>query len=516
MSGQADFECAAEWDAMEKKFGIVYLVGAGPGDPELVTVKGAGVLGAAEVLVYDRLVSEELLKLVPDACERIYVGKKPGFHAKTQDEINRILVEKAKEGKIVVRLKGGDPFVFGRGGEEALELARHNIPCKIVPGVTSAIAAPAHAGIPVTHRGLSQSFHVITGHTADGKSMDDAAFACYARLSGTLVFLMGLSNLERITERLLSNGKAPDTPAAVVSNGTLAKEQSVRAPLDAICAKTREAGLKPPGILLVGGTAALHLNEKRDLPLAGVTVGVTGTDSIYERLSVRLSALGAEVMRAGRSRVERENEEGLLAALRGLAMYDWVVFTSRNAVRIFFETMRENRVDARILGRLLFAAVGSGTGELLEEFGIYADYIPKAYTTEALAAGLSGAVRPGSRLLLARARRGSEALPNILSAAGILCTELPIYDVVTEKVDCAGLERLSYLTFASSSGVHGFFAGQAEEKRRLLARVRPVCIGEVTAKALESYGITGALVAREYTAAGIAEMIGEDYGAVCL
>ncbi len=503
---------------MEKKFGMVYLVGAGPGDPELITVKGARLLAVAEVLVYDRLASGELLRLAPADCERIYVGKEPGRHARTQEEINRILVQKAKEGKLVVRLKGGDPFVFGRGGEEALELIRHNIPCESVSGVTSAIAVPAHAGIPVTHRGLSQSFHVITGHTADGENTDGSrdAFACYAGLSGTLVFLMGLSNLECITRRLLSNGKAPDMPAAVVSNGTLADERLVRAPLAMICARVREAGLKPPGILIVGETAGLCLNEKRLLPLSGAAVGITGTDSMYERLSARLSALGAGTVRVCRSRVARENEEALLAALRGLKAYDGVVFTSRNAVRLFFETMRENRLDLRALGRLFFAAVGRGTEEFLEEFGIYADYVPEIYTTEALAAGLARAVRPGSRLLLPRARRGSEALPKILSAAGIVCTELPIYDVVTEDTDCAGLEKLSYLTFASSSGVHGFFAVQAEEKRRLLAHVRPVCIGAVTAKALEEYGVTGALIAREYTASGIAEVIGEDYGAVCL
>lgn len=507
--------------------GMVYLVGAGPGDPGLLTRRGQWVLSCAGVLVYDRLASWELLSLAPKNCERIYVGKTAGQHSMKQEEINRLLVEKAREGRPVVRLKGGDPFVFGRGGEEIQELSKAGIPYEVIPGVTSAIAALADAGIPVTHRKLAQSFHVITGHTAypaetaHSPGPEDTlpdGFPLYAKLSGTLIFLMGLSNLETIAERLIGNGKAPDTPAAVVCGGTLPGMRCVRAELSKLPEEARKAGVSSPGIIVVGETAALRFCRESTLPLSGVSVGVTGTDELALRLSERLCSLGARTLRAARSDVIRLHEDMLLDAAAGLSGYDWIVFTSRNAVRIFFEALRQQRIDHRALAHLKFAVAGRGTGEFLESLGFFADYMPESYTTEALAKGLCTVAGKGECLLLPRARQGSKHLPERLRAAGLNVTDLAVYDIETEQAPLSELFGLDYVTFGSASGVRGFFAEDTEKKRELFSAAVPVCIGEATAAALKEYGIGRAVVARDYTADGIAKAIVEERrnGDVCI
>ena len=282
----------------QKSSGMVYLVGAGPGDPELLTLKGRRLIAQAEVLVYDRLASPEFLKLAPETCEKVYVGKAPGHHSMKQEEINQVLVKYGLEGKVVVRLKGGDPFVFGRGGEEILELEKHQIPYEVVSGVTSPVAALAHAGIPITHRGIGQSFHVITGHTAikskgvgildmDEDTLTDG-FAEYAKLQGTLVFLMGLKNLDLIVERLIRNGKSPDTPAAIVTDGTLKSMRCVRSTLEKLPEAAAVNGLKSPGIIVVGPVAEFQMTSNEKKPLSGCSVGVTGTDVMAEKLSAKL------------------------------------------------------------------------------------------------------------------------------------------------------------------------------------------------------------------------------------
>ncbi len=502
--------------------GMVYLVGAGPGDPGLLTRRGQWAVSRAEVLVYDRLASWELLSFAPKCCERIYVGKAAGRHSMKQEEINGLLVEKAKEGRLVVRLKGGDPFVFGRGGEEIGKLMEAGIPYEVVPGVTSAVAALADAGIPVTHRKLAQSFHVITGHTAypaetardSGSGHDSGAegtlpdgFPLYAKLSGTLIFLMGLSSLETITKKLIENGKDPDTPAAVVCGGTLPGMRCVRAELSRLPEEARRAGVRSPGIIVVGETAALCFRGEGALPLSGVSVGITGTDSMALRLSERFCALGARTVRAARSDLVPLNEDILSEAAARLSGYDWVVFTSRNAVRIFFEAVRRQKVDYRTLAHLKFAVVGRGTGEFLESFGFFADYMPKIYTTEALAKGLCAAAGKGERLFLPRARQGSKRLAERLLSAGIEVFDLAIYDIETEQAPLSELLGVDYVTFGSASGVRGFFAEDVKEKRELFSTVTPVCIGEVTAAALREYGIGRAVVAGDYTADGVAEAI---------
>ena len=500
--------------------GMVYLVGAGPGDPELLTLKGKRLLSQAEVLVYDRLASPEFLNMVPETCEKIYVGKVPGNHSMAQEEINQVLVQHALKGKTIVRLKGGDPFVFGRGGEEILELEKHGIPYEVVSGVTSPVAALAHAGIPITHRGIGQSFHVITGHTAIKskgigvlEAEDDTltdGFAEYAKLQGTLVFLMGLKNLDLIVERLIKNGKGANTLAAIVTDGTLPSMRCVRGTLGALPQLAKEHGLKSPGIIVVGDVAGFEMTAKKTLPLYGLTVGVTGTDAIYEKLAAKLYAEGASVSRVGKSKILPMNEDALVQAVRNLKSYQWIVFTSRNAIDLFFRTVRNENIDMRAFGHVKFAVVGRGTKEYLEQFGFYADFMPSEYTTDSLANGLTKVVKPGEKVLIPRAKQGSKRLTEILLAADIKYTDLSIYDVKAEQSKVSDIKGLDFLTFESGSGVRGFFETDADEKAEILNQfVYPVCIGHVTADVLKEYGVVRALVANDYTADGICEILKE-------
>ncbi len=506
------------------KTGMVYLVGAGPGDPELLTLKGKRLLSQAEVLVYDRLASSEFLKLVPDTCEKIYVGKVPGHHSMVQEEINQVLVKYGLLGKNVVRLKGGDPFVFGRGGEEILELEKHDIPYEVVSGVTSPVAALAHAGIPITHRGIGQSFHVITGHTAiKGKGVgvldkeEDTltdGFAEYAKLPGTLVFLMGLKNLELIVERLIKNGKDPETPSAVVTDGTLQTMRCVRSRLSDLPKTVREHGLKSPGIIVVGPVADFEMKSAKSGPLSGMTVGITGTDTMFEKLSAKLTAHGAMTVKVGASKIIPYNEELLKEEITRLTDYHWLVFTSRNAIEIFFHTVKKMEVDYRKFAAVRFAAVGTGTAEHLKIYGFHADYVPETFTTEALAKGLCQVVGKEDRVLIPRAKQGSKVLTQYLDEEKIAYRDLAIYDVDVKTAKLDELKGLDYISFESGSGVRGFFAVDASEKVRLLNEtICPVCIGQVTADVLKQYGVKRAVVARDYTADGICEvLLSQAYG----
>ncbi|MBQ2424922.1 MAG: bifunctional uroporphyrinogen-III C-methylase/synthase, partial [Lachnospiraceae bacterium] len=429
-------------------------------------------------------------------------------------------VKHALKGNTIVRLKGGDPFVFGRGGEEILELEKHEIPYEVVSGVTSPVAALAHAGIPITHRGIGQSFHVITGHTAIKskgigvlEAEDDTltdGFAEYAKLQGTLVFLMGLKNLDLIVERLIKNGKDAKTPAAIVTDGTLPSMRCVRGTLGALPQLAKEHGLKSPGIIVVGDVAGFEMTAKKTLPLYGLTVGVTGTDAIYEKLAAKLYAEGASVSRVGKSKILPMNEDALAQAVRSMKSYQWIVFTSRNAIDLFFLTVRNENIDMRAFGHVKFAVVGRGTKEYLEQFGFYADFMPSEYTTDSLANGLTKVVKPEEQVLIPRAKQGSKRLTEILKAADIKYTDLSIYDVKAEQSKVSDIKGLDFLTFESGSGVRGFFETDADEKAEILNQfVYPVCIGHVTADVLKEYGVVRALVAKDYTADGICEILKE-------
>ena len=460
--------------------GFVWLVGAGPGDPGLITVKGAQLLESCDCIVYDHLVAKRLLEMRKEGCELLFVGKEKGRHSMAQEQINELLIEKAREGRKVVRLKGGDPFVFGRGGEEAMALNAAGIPWQVVPGVTSAVAAPAAAGIPITHRQVSRSFHVITGHTKkDGGLPED--FNHLGQCGGTLVFLMGLSHLEEIAQGLLAQGMRADMPAAVIQEGTLPSQRTVRGTLADIAGKVRDAGLKAPAVILVGETAGICLasggeaagkgvdsgnqptcaqqtgappiheslvgawgipeymppirrQDFQSKPLNGMQIGVTGTNYMIDRLRPLLENLGARVKVLCSLKIVPINQEALEESCRRLNEFTWLAFTSANGVRRFLDCLcglmdGKRRLDLRSLAHLRFAAVGRGTAEELARHGLFCDYIPEKFHTRELAQGLAELLGPEDRVLIPRALQGSPELGEILSAAGVDFQELPVYDV---------------------------------------------------------------------------------------
>lgn len=500
-------------DTLKNRTGFVTLVGAGPGDPELITVKGMEALKACDAVVYDSLASEELLNEVRPECEKIYVGKRAGHHFMKQEEINQVLVEQAKKGRNVVRLKGGDPFVFGRGGEEILELQKEGIAYEVVSGVTSAIAALASAGIPITHRGMSRSFHVMTGHTKENGVPEDLKE--FGKLSGTLVFLMGLSHLEEICQSLVNQGRPLSTPAAVIQNGTLPEQKTVRGTLEDIGEKCRREGIGSPAIIVVGDVTELHMESTYKRPLSGIKVGITGTPSFTGRLETVLKDQGAQVEKiAVMDVVSLADTMPVQNCLRELPSYTWIAFTSANGVRIFLKALLDSGRDYRSLGHVKLAAVGKGTDRELRVHGLRADYIPEQYCTESLAHGLAGQLKPEDKILIPRAVRGSEDLTRILSQAGISYEDVPLYDVKSLGLEgrelAETIKGLDYLTFASGSGVESFLENLAEEDREVLKETTLTAIGDVTAKVLEQAGFPADRIAGEFSISGLAECILED------
>lgn len=493
---------------MENKKGTVYLLGAGPGEEGLMTERGSALLKKAEVLLYDRLVNPVFLTRAPGDCERIPVGKREGNHTAVQEEINALLVEKAKQGKCVVRLKGGDPFVFGRGGEEIKALEEAGIPYEVIPGITSAIAALEAAGIPVTHRKEARSFHVITGHTAEGEDTD--RFEQYAGLEGTLIVLMGVGNAAKIADALMKGGKSPETPAAVVEQGTCFGQRRTDASLGTLAETIQAEGIQPPAVLVIGETARYHM-VSRNRPLWGRRIAVTGTGLLTGKLAEGLRDLGAKVYAAPYLSVQPT--ELLAEGKVDFQSYDWLVFTSVNGVHTFFTAMKKAKRDIRELFSLRFAVIGTGTAKALAEYGIYADFLPSRYTVEALAEELPQKLEKGERVLLLRAQQGSKELNRIWDEKGIAYEDLGIYriDADTRMVKqlLADSGTLDTITFASSSGVTAFMEElKAYEKEggSVSFSGKYVCIGHKTAETLESYlpkDRDRILTAREYTAEGL-------------
>lgn len=498
-----------------KDTGRVYLVGAGPGDPGLMTEKGLKRLRECDVVVYDHLASERFLDEVPEKCEKIYVGKQAGRHYKKQPEINAMLVELAKAGHTVVRLKGGDPFVFGRGGEEVQELIKAGIPFEVVPGVTSAVAALAAAGIPVTHRAVSRSFHVMTGHTMTEAGSLPLDFSEFAKLDGTLIFLMGLTHLPLIIKGLIENGKPESMPAAVISNGTLLNQQVVRGTLADIEEKTREAQIGTPAIIVAGEVAALDFSSTFHAPLEGVRVAVTGTDTLAGKLRRTLENLGAYTECVLSMELESQrNSEAMAEAYGRLKRYGWIVFTSANAVREFFAGLMEQGYDHRAVGHVKFAVVGKGTEKELKSHGFQADFVPERFSAEELAHGLTGIVKKEERLLIPRSKKGSPELTAVLNEAGIEYDDIVLYDVAerkrTGKALAESIKKADYLTFASGSGVDAFFDGLDGATAELLSGVRIACIGEITEKALKKHGRQSDVTAAVFSVEGLTQAICED------
>lgn len=494
------------------KVGMVTLVGAGPGDEELITLKGADKLKKCDVVIYDRLVSYSLLDMVPDNSEKIYVGKEVGGSSFSQEEINDIIIKKAQEGKRVVRLKGGDPFVFGRGGEEVLALQKVGIPYEVIPGITSAIAAAASAGIPVTHRGLSQSFHVITGHTKDSKNSLTDNYETLAKLDGTLIFLMGMGNLTEIIDKLTSHRKNVNTPVAIVSYGTTIKQKVVKGTLKTILDKVSKARITSPAVIIIGEVVNLNLQSSPYGKLSGKKIGITGTRKVAEKLAMKLKDLGAHVYDLSLLSVkEIDDKTEIQKAVSGLRAYTWVVLTSSNGVELFFKYLKDNQIDFRKLSHLSFAVVGSGTKEALISQGFIPDYMPETFTTEELAKGLVKKLSQKDRVLIPRALDGSKDLTKILKAHHISFTDLKIYSVAINEKKFnkvkQDLNDLDYITFASPSGVNSLLQNQDMEIYDIIKNTPLVCIGEVTARNLVRYGVTNFIQAEEHTIDGIINAI---------
>ena len=412
----------------------MYLVGAGPGDPGLLTVRGAEALGLADVVVHDRLVHPSLLDLARPDAERIYVGKAPGRAEIEQAGINALLVEHGRAGRAVVRLKGGDPFVFGRGGEEAEALAAAGVPFEVVPGITSAIGAPAYAGIPVTHRGVSTHFTVVTGHEDPAKESSDVDWEALAKAGGTLVILMGAGRIGDIAARLAAGGRPPETPVAAVRNGTRADQETVRGTLATIA----DAGIRAPAAIVVGEVAGLDLAWFETRPLFGRSVVVTRAREQASELRHRLEGLGAEVIELPAIAIEP-----LAFDVPDLSAYRWLVFTSANGVVAFFDRgLAPAGLDARAVAGLRLAAIGPGTAAALAERGLRTDLLPERFVAESLLEAFPTAAAGGERVLLARAEHARDVLPAGLSERGYEVDVLAVYRTVTATPDADALDRV--------------------------------------------------------------------------
>lgn len=477
--------------------GEVWLVGAGCGEG-LLTLEGRQALARAQTVLYDALVPREVLREADLEAELLPVGKRSGQHSMAQEAINRLLIQKAREGKRVVRLKGGDSFVFGRGGEEALALQKAGIPWHVVPGVSSAIAVPEHFGIPVTHRGVARSFTVVTGHTRDGQEEDWQALA---RLKGTLVFLMGLERLETICRRLLEEGKTPDTPAAVLCGGYGPRETRIDGTLSNLPGRARQQGAFSPAVILVGAAAGLGLHPSP----AGKTgkILVTGTASFCQEVTEELEGIGMEAAAMPLLEVEP-----LFPNIpEDFAGYPWLVFTSRNGVHLFFQWLHATKKDLRLLGKLRFACIGEGTARELAEQGFQADLMPASFTAQALGKALGKALEPGERCLLLRAEEGSPDLVRELEEAGKAYRDVAVYRIRPLEDPAGKRLRLSpqVMIFGSGKGVHTFF-----RQFRLAPETQVLCIGPVTAQAALEEGCRRVESARTHTAAGIRAVLEEE------
>lgn len=489
--------------------GKVTLVGAGPGDPGLLTVKGLQALERAEVVVYDRLVSPAVLELIPPAARRIDVGKEASRHPVPQRRINQILLEEARAGHNVVRLKGGDPFVFGRGGEELETLARGGVEFAEVPGVTSAVAAAAYGGIPVTHRDYASSLHIITGHAREGAELD-IDFEALVRTRGTLVFLMGVTALPAIVKGLLEAGMDPDTPAAMVERGTLPGQRRCGAPLKNLPDCASEMGVRSPALIIVGGvcTLAEELCWFERLPLHGKRVLVTRPKDRAGTLSEKLRDLGADVTEFPCIRTEPVSPcPAMEDALGRLAEYEWLGFTSAAGVEAFWSCLRDMGKDARALGGVKLAAIGPATGQALAARGLAADLIPEVYDAAHMGAAL--AKRAAGRVLLLRAEEGSPALTDPLAAAGIVFDDIPVYRTIYDNPHSARLReeleagRFDFVTFTSASTVKGFVSAVGAEAD--FSKIVGLCIGEQTAGEARKHGIP-VKIAEKATIGALAEL----------
>lgn len=506
--------------------GFVWIVGAGPGDVRLLTLKAKEVLEQADVIVYDRLLTPSILSLVRPEAELIYAGKMPGGTKVSQDAINALLIAKAKEGKKVVRLKNGDPFIFGRGSEEAEALAEAGIPFEIVPGISSVFAVPAYAGIPLTDRRYASHFAVGAGKKAEGIGPNLRA------LSGaeTVVVLMAVGELPQVVTELMAGGKAPETPAALIEWGATPRQRTLVAPLSQLPQRAQEAKMGPPAVLVVGEVVRLRERiawfERK--PLFGKRVLVTRAEEQAEAFASKLEDLGAEAIRLPLIRIvpapdEAPLEAALTRALKG--GYDWIVFTSTHGVRTFFERVQRHGKDARAFASVRFAVIGPATGDALRQWGIQPDLMPTHYTNEGLAEALQAVLDKAQarrqrakegqakRFLLWRAHGAREVLAKRLHQAGALVDEVYAYRTVPNELPEEFLsavlkEPIDVVTFTSPSAVNAFFTVLGEERaRHLLTTAAIACIGPVTEAAIRQRDLEPSIIAKVHTVNGLVDAL---------
>ncbi|OGO16752.1 MAG: uroporphyrinogen-III C-methyltransferase [Chloroflexi bacterium RBG_16_50_11] len=497
------------------KSGKVYLVGAGPGDPGLITLKGVQCLEKADVIVYDRLLDDSLLERARPDAEKIFVGKASSDHTISQSQINRLLVEKAREGKHVIRLKGGDPFVFGRGGEEAAELGKNGITFEVIPGVTSAIAVPAYSGIPVTHRGLASSFTVITGHEDPAKGDSSINWDKLSTGADTLVFLMGMQNLNEIVKKLVEHGRSASTPAAVIKDGTRPSQRTVAGTLLDIVSRVKESGLTPPSIFIVREVVKLRETVRwfEHRPLFGKRVLVTMARhqaSVLGKLLIEKGALPVELSAIAIRRIP-DNQE-LRQAFGDLEQYGWTVFTSVNGVAAVFEELMTFKLDSRVFRGTKIAAIGPATLKALEARGIIADYCPSVYTTAGLIEGFRGKDIAGLKILLPRTDIADDELAKGLISMGAEVHEIAVYrttpdlEAIAMAKEMLLSRRLDVVAFTSPSTVTSLVIALGPGGASLDG-VKIACIGPKTAETARKGGLKPDIVAGEHTIPGLVDAI---------
>ena len=501
--------------------GKVYLVGAGPGDPGLITVKGLECIERADVLIYDFLAPPILLKHAPENAEIIYVGKKGGDHTLLQEQINSLIVEKAKSGLTVTRLKGGDPFIFGRGGEEAEVLINAEIPFEIVPGVTSAIAAPAYAGIPLTHRKFTSTLAFVTGHEDPLKEDSSIDWSALAKGIGTIVFLMGVKNLPYITSRLISHGMHSDTPVALIRWGTTPRQITVTGTLDTIVERVEDAGLKPPAVIVVGRVVKLRkiMRWFENRPLMGRSIVVTRAREQASELVKRLSDLGAECLECPTIKVAPPDDlKPLDMAIENLSTYDWLIFTSVNGVNFFFNRLFAKNKDVRALSNVHTAVIGPATAKRLFDFGLQSDIVPESYRAESIIKAFAGKDINGKKILLPRAKEARPILPSELARMGAVVDEVTAYCTIAVQVNAdLILKRLrektiDLITFTSSSTVQNFHSlFPSGDLENLMRGVVVASIGPITADSALNLGFDVHIVAESFTIPGLCQAIKQYY-----
>lgn len=505
---------------MNQKVGKVYLVGAGPGDPGLITVKGLQCIQKADVLVYDRLAGHRLLTYARPDAEMIFVGKGPNLHVYKQDEINEVIKQKGLEGKIVTRLKGGDPFVFGRGGEEAEVLLEAGVPFEVVPGITSAISVPAYAGIPVTHRDFTANFAVITGNEDPNKEESNIDWPKISTGIGTLVFLMGMGNLPYITAKLIENGRAATTPVALIRWGTRPEQQTMTGTLADIAQKAKEAKFQNPAIIIVGEVVSLRdkLSWFEKKPLFGKRIVVTRSRQQASAFAGRLEELGAEPWEFPTIDIqEPADSQPLDNAIDHIQDYSWIVFTSPNGVQHFFNHYFSAGNDIRDLQGISLCAIGPQTKKEVQKFGLKVDYVPEEFRAEAIIEGLKNYDWQGKKVLLPRADIARQELPEALARFGAIVDDVVTYQTVRGSGDATLLKQMMRekmihaVTFTSSSTARNFVemlgAKDEAELHSLLEGVTLASIGPVTSETIGSLGLRVDVEAKEYTIPGLTKAL---------